>query len=301
MATVTMQPVQFHGDTIYCVEQNEQPYTAVKPIVENMGLAWQVQQRKLNENKERWGITIMVIPSKGGDQETTCMPVRKLPAFMASINPKKVRPELREKIELYQNECDDALWDYWTKGHAERKAPSPALEEDPTPSTPADREPLRRLVDAWSRATGKAHAALWPQVTSYFGLTKISELPRAWVSDAIKFVQARIDGAQIADKPAPTSLKLPVVDDETIQRGRCVFSYLNDIANLAKRLEIAVPVVAHPGCRDALLSDEKEALYSSARSHYLCLCHSIETAYESAVAIYRMKKSIKFVTPPATR
>lgn len=299
--TTVMQPVQFHGDTIYCVEQDGQPYTAVKPIVEHMGLDWRSQATKIRSNRERWGVVMITTPSTSGDQETTCMPVRKLPAFMASINPKKVRPELRKKIELYQNECDDALWDYWTKGHAERKAPSPALEEDPTPSTPADREPLRRLVDAWSRATGKAHAALWPQVTSYFGLTKVSELPRAWVPDAIKFVQARIDGVQTSDKPAPAALKIPVVDDKTYQCGKLVFSYLNDIANLAKRLEIAVPVVAHPGCRDALLSDEKEALYSSARSHYLCLCHSIETAYESAVAIYRMKKSIEFVTPPATR
>lgn len=110
-----LSPVAFHGDTIYCISYHNQPYTAMKPIVENMGLAWQSQLQKLNANKERWGITIIVIPSASGEQQTACMPVRKLPAYLASINPNKVRPELREKIIRYQNECDDVLWNYWTK------------------------------------------------------------------------------------------------------------------------------------------------------------------------------------------
>ena len=54
----------------------------------------------------------MVTPSASGNQDTLCMPVRKLPAFFASINPNKVRPELRDRIRLYQDECDDALWNY---------------------------------------------------------------------------------------------------------------------------------------------------------------------------------------------
>lgn len=120
-----LSPVSFHGDTIFCVEFDGQPFTPMKPIVENMGLDWGTQYRKLNDNKERWGIVIMTIPSDGGEQETICMPVRKLPAWLASINPKKVKPELRIRIELYQSECDDVLWDYWAKGKAERKPSAP--------------------------------------------------------------------------------------------------------------------------------------------------------------------------------
>lgn len=45
----------------------------------------------------------------------------------------KVRPELRDRIRLYQNECDDALWNYWTKGHATRK-PKTALPVVPQPT-----------------------------------------------------------------------------------------------------------------------------------------------------------------------
>ena len=119
----TLSPVAFHGDTIFCVTLENQPYTPAKPIVENLGLGWASQSQKLNANKERWGVTIIVIPSESGEQQTLCIPVRKLPALLASINPKKVRAELRERIELYQAECDDALWNYWMNGRAERATP----------------------------------------------------------------------------------------------------------------------------------------------------------------------------------
>lgn len=127
MSQSQLFPVQFHGDTIFCTTIDGQPFAPVKPIVENMGVSWQGQQAKLNTNSERWGIKMILIPSESGEQRTLCMPVRKLPAFLASINPKKVKAELRPKIELYQAECDNVLWDYWTKGRAERPASVPAI------------------------------------------------------------------------------------------------------------------------------------------------------------------------------
>lgn len=134
---VELSPVTFHGDTIFCVEHGEQPYTPVRPIIENMGLDWASQSVKLNTNKERWGVVIIATPSNGGEQRMLCIPVRKLPAFLASINPNKVAEHLRAKLEVYQNECDDALWNYWTQGVAKR-------ETMPMPQTYA--EALRALA-----------------------------------------------------------------------------------------------------------------------------------------------------------
>lgn len=130
-----LSSVSFHGDTIFCTTIDGQPFTPAKPIIENLGLAWEGQRPKLHANKDRWGTMIIMVPSESGIQQTLCLPVRKLPAFLASINPKKVRAELRPKIELYQAECDDALWNYWTKGRAERvpaELPVPALISQPT-------------------------------------------------------------------------------------------------------------------------------------------------------------------------
>lgn len=130
----TLSPVTFHGDTIFCIDYQGQPYTPMKPIVENMGLDWQSQAAKFRANKDRWGVVIIATPSNGGEQQSTCLPVRKLPSYLNSINPRKVRPELRAKIELYQAESDDALWNYWMHGRAER--PASAANWPFPPSTP---------------------------------------------------------------------------------------------------------------------------------------------------------------------
>lgn len=119
--------VAFHGDTIFCVDSHGEPFVPMKPIVENMGLKWAAQTIKLNNNKTRWGVSMIETPSAGGIQEMLCLPLRKLAAWLASINPKKVRQELRAKIELYQAESDDALWNYWMNGRAERKSASGAI------------------------------------------------------------------------------------------------------------------------------------------------------------------------------
>ncbi len=132
-----LEPVPFHNDTIFAIEHNGEPFAPVRPIIENMGLAWQGQHVKLMTNKDRWGVMIIVTPSAGGNQESICIPLRKVAGYLSTINPNKVRPELRDKILAYQNECDDALWQYWTTGRAERQhyaggaaLPSPGLSMD---------------------------------------------------------------------------------------------------------------------------------------------------------------------------
>lgn len=120
MHSTQLMPVPFYEDTVVLVGQNNEPFVSMKPIVENMGLAWQVQHRKLLE-KFSSVITEMVTTGADGKQYgMTCLPLRKLPAWLYSISPNKVSPALRDKIVRYQEECDDALWDYWTKGSATR-------------------------------------------------------------------------------------------------------------------------------------------------------------------------------------
>lgn len=202
-----LSPVTFHGDTIFCVTLNDQPYTPMKPIVENLGLNWQSQAAKLSAHAERWGIAMIAIPTSSGDQEMVCIPVRKLPAFLASINPKKVRPELRPKIELYQAECDDALWDYWMKGRAERPATlTPFTQDDKT--TVEDRKPLKSLVSVWSRMTGIPHTDLWPQVRAQFGIFRIDQLRKGQLPAALAWVQAKIDAL-----PPAAQKELPPAKD----------------------------------------------------------------------------------------
>ncbi len=150
-----LSPVTFHGDTIFCIEHQNQPYAPMRPIVENMGLDWKSQSAKLNANKGRWATVAIIttVAQDGREREMLCLPVRKLPAFLASINPRKVRPELRERIELYQAECDDALWNYWMHGKAERPARNIADDIVPAPRGAAV---AKSLFAALNRASGTA-------------------------------------------------------------------------------------------------------------------------------------------------
>lgn len=133
--TIMTKPIKvpFHGATLYVVDHNGEPYTPLKPIVEGIGIQWHGQLEKLKANDVRWGIQVICIPSRGGKQEAACIPLRKLAGWLMTLHPSRVKPELRDKITAYQNECDDALWKYWSEGAAERRAKPGALKSAPQP------------------------------------------------------------------------------------------------------------------------------------------------------------------------
>lgn len=113
-------PVPFHQDTIVLVGQNDEPFVAMKPIIENIGLSWNSQHTKLRESFASTIAIIGMVAEDGKQREMVCLPLRKLPAWLYSISPNKVAAGLREKVIQYQEECDDALWRYWTQGTATR-------------------------------------------------------------------------------------------------------------------------------------------------------------------------------------
>ncbi|MFJ3372817.1 phage antirepressor N-terminal domain-containing protein [Pseudomonas sp. NPDC086251] len=77
-------------------------------------------------------ITEMVIVAADGKQrQMTCLPLRKLTGWLMSIHPNKVKPELREGIIAYQNECDDALWAYWNDQRLSVATPQSTPEIQP--------------------------------------------------------------------------------------------------------------------------------------------------------------------------
>ena len=116
-------PVSFHGDTLYLIEHNHEPYTPARPICDALGLSWSTQVKKLKAS--RWRSVLIDTPSEGGMQKTLCLPLRKLPGWLMSISPAKVKPEVRQKLERYQDECDDVLWRYWNGEVVKKAQPKP--------------------------------------------------------------------------------------------------------------------------------------------------------------------------------
>lgn len=60
----SLVPVPFHGTTLFLLEQDNEPYTPMKPIVDGMGLDWAGQFTKLKSNPKRWGLRLSQFRSR---------------------------------------------------------------------------------------------------------------------------------------------------------------------------------------------------------------------------------------------
>lgn len=113
-----MKQIEFYGDMIDVVElENGQPGVAMRRLVENLGLDWTGQSKKLDDPIYMCR-HMSTHDTSGRNQEMLVMPVKSIPAYLFSINPNKVREDLREKLARYRLECVDVLYNYWAKGYA---------------------------------------------------------------------------------------------------------------------------------------------------------------------------------------
>lgn len=111
-----LYPVPFYDDLLVIASHNGQPYVVMRPVVDNMGLAWQSQHAKMVDKFKATVTMIVTVGEDGRKREMLALPLRKFPAWLYTLNPSKVAPVLRAKIIRYQDECDEVLWRYWTEG-----------------------------------------------------------------------------------------------------------------------------------------------------------------------------------------
>ena len=109
--------VSFHGAKLIALRGDtpESTMVAMKPIVEGMGLAWEVQLRKIKAHPVlSKGMTMMVIPSAGGPQEMVALPLTRLNFWLALVQANRVPDaETRERIITYQAEAAEALFHHF--------------------------------------------------------------------------------------------------------------------------------------------------------------------------------------------
>ena len=96
--------IQFHDATLL-VRRGDTPETtlvAMKPVVEGMGLDWGGQHKKLSNHPVlAQGISVMEIPSAGGVQEATALPLNRIHFWLATIQPNKIKDDaIRARVIL---------------------------------------------------------------------------------------------------------------------------------------------------------------------------------------------------------
>ena len=111
--------IDFRGDEVTVVVKDNIPYVALKPIAEALGLAWNSQVRNIKRSRIlSKGMLNLSIPSDGGEQEMTCLPLKYLNGWLFRIDLSRYTGERLERLEEYQAECYDVLFDYFQHGGA---------------------------------------------------------------------------------------------------------------------------------------------------------------------------------------
>lgn len=115
-----VREIDFHGSKLQTFMHEGEPHVAMRSVVEAMGMNWGTQADKLRGEARKFNCTLMgTVAEDGRNRSMLAMPVRKLPLWMASINPNKIKDAVRRsRVILFQEESAIALHDYWTHGVA---------------------------------------------------------------------------------------------------------------------------------------------------------------------------------------
>ncbi|MFD0965317.1 phage antirepressor N-terminal domain-containing protein [Seminibacterium arietis] len=191
---ITTQTISFYGSDLITLKVEDVIYTAVRPIVEALGLSWGSQSIKLNKNKEKFNcFDIETVGADGKIREMLCMPIKKLNGWLFSINSEKVRADLKEKVICYQEECFEALYNYWHFGKAERK------------TTVDDRTGLRNAVNMLVSKKGLIYSDAYSFIHQRFNVQHIDELTAEQIQMAVEYIHKIVlEGELITDTSPKT-------------------------------------------------------------------------------------------------
>ena len=133
---VEQKTVLFYEDEITAVRMADgEVLIPLRPIVEGLGLDWAAQTRRINRDpvlSEVKGVAVTATP--GGDQEMLCLPLDYISGFLFGVNANRVKPELKERVILYQKNCYKALAEAFKDG---RLTADPSFDELLSSDSPA--------------------------------------------------------------------------------------------------------------------------------------------------------------------
>ncbi|WP_096979386.1 phage antirepressor N-terminal domain-containing protein [Escherichia coli] len=181
LEAVNTSYVPFNGQQILTAVAAGVTYVAMRQIVENIGIDWTGQSVKLRKMKDKFNCRdISMVAADGKLRKLLCIPLKKLNGWLFSINPEKVRADIRDKLIQYQEECFSVLHDYWTKGHVVN--PRKAKKALPGKITTEQQEAIKQLVMSRGQSLpkekqAKAMITMWSSLKSHFGCSykEISE------------------------------------------------------------------------------------------------------------------------------
>ncbi|EFT0174316.1 TPA: phage antirepressor N-terminal domain-containing protein [Escherichia coli] len=180
LEAVNTSYVPFNGQQIITAMAVGVAYVAMKPIVENLGMSWGTQQQKLMKQLDKFNcIHMNMVAADGKLRKLLCLPLKKLNGWLFSINPEKVRADIRDKLIQYQEECFTVLHDYWTKGKAENARKKTSVD---------DRTPLRDAVNMLVSKKHLMYPEAYAMIHQRFNVESIEELDASQIPQAVEYI-----------------------------------------------------------------------------------------------------------------
>lgn len=106
--------VPFHGDELDAVQdEGGKVWVSLRRCCENLGIDVESQRKKLKEKP--WATTVenTAVAEDGKSRAMTCIDLDTLPMWLASIETRKLKPAIRDKLIRYQKECARVLADHF--------------------------------------------------------------------------------------------------------------------------------------------------------------------------------------------
>ncbi|WP_250326155.1 phage antirepressor N-terminal domain-containing protein [Morganella morganii] len=217
MTSISTINVPFHGDNLYLVNYDGQPFVAMRPFIEGMGLDWASQYTKIKQRFKTCVVNItMQLPCDNQRRSVVCLALKKLTGWLHTININKVRVEIRDKVAAYQDRSDDVLYEYWTTGEVKPKHKS----------TVQDRNPLKNAVNLLVSKKGMMYPEAYSLVHQRFGIASIEELDIVQIPEAVEYVhKLALEGEFIPKQEEINISEMNV---------RALYSHMKNIVALCK-------------------------------------------------------------------
>ncbi|EKR9879552.1 phage antirepressor Ant [Salmonella enterica] len=198
LEAVNTSYVPFNGQQIITAVADGVTYVAMRQIVENIGIDWTGQFVKLRKMKDKFNCRdISMVAADGKLRKLLCLPLKKLNGWLFSINPEKVRADIRDKLIQYQEECFTVLYDYWTKGKAENPRKKTSVDE---------RTPLRDAVNMLVSKKHLMYPEAYAMIHQRFNVESIEELEVSQIPLAVEYIhRVVLEGEFIGKQEKKTS------------------------------------------------------------------------------------------------
>lgn len=218
--------VDFHGQSILATTIDGKPYVAMKPIVENIGLQWEAQQKRIQRNPVlKEAMSMMDIPSAGGVQQTTCLPLSMLNGWLFGVDVNRVREEIRPKLIRYQTECFEVLAQHFMPA---QRPHNPAIDYDRI--SPSQAQDLKEIVQAIVDGKIQGYGETWARLHKKFRVNSYLELPASRFEEARDYLLGKLPEAPTQKLPDADRLKqaFAIATEAGVQMKRAVFNAVVD-------------------------------------------------------------------------